>query len=540
MEKAAARRSHHGCVRCKRRRQKCNEAKPRCIRCQEADEVCSYAKELKWGGRTNSRFVQANDKPTKPRQRSKTGNEAALQQVNHSSLSQATGHSVDCSETPAIQSFTNNEQATLIADSHMTDGSGPATSLELTVVRDLGPMSSLPEVTRMLLHHYTEMASRVTSCHALVQSRICRIIVPLALQTPSLLYATLALSALHWSTLLNDYSSGSSMNSLVSQYMLRSVEALRHDLQQTRGTSKHALLATIRTLCLCEIHSGHANPGSWRVHVQGAKALLRGSQSILKDESADPMLQSLTESWYASIESLAALTPRGMPQGQLEEFSPRPLIGHATGDGQFLDIYSAYKPDLNLIFKEIGAAAWERRQLDKNLSGPSILSYIDLEHEAQWLEHSIRAMFQKADFFPGVQEQLSAQEALQFVAASDAYLHTALLHVHCFVRKLPSSAVLVQESVKGIIECVKRISPTAGLSPWAMMTTPMFTAGREALGSDRDEVRGLLQTMFDTLRIRNIERALELLEQRWASEAPDDSAHREELLGETQFDFIPY
>lgn len=41
-------RSHHGCTRCKKRRQKCDELRPCCSRCMEAGSQCSYTKALKW------------------------------------------------------------------------------------------------------------------------------------------------------------------------------------------------------------------------------------------------------------------------------------------------------------------------------------------------------------------------------------------------------------------------------------------------------------------------------------------------------------
>lgn len=44
-------RSHSGCQRCKRRRQKCDERKPSCGRCDGAGSPCSYAITLKWEGR---------------------------------------------------------------------------------------------------------------------------------------------------------------------------------------------------------------------------------------------------------------------------------------------------------------------------------------------------------------------------------------------------------------------------------------------------------------------------------------------------------
>lgn len=48
MLKNTVQRSHHGCTRCKKRRQKCDELRPCCGRCKEAGSQCSYTKALKW------------------------------------------------------------------------------------------------------------------------------------------------------------------------------------------------------------------------------------------------------------------------------------------------------------------------------------------------------------------------------------------------------------------------------------------------------------------------------------------------------------
>src|SRR5690349_760342 len=45
-------RSRGGCVRCRRRRQKCDQSKPSCGRCVEAGSLCKYEVNLSWGGRS--------------------------------------------------------------------------------------------------------------------------------------------------------------------------------------------------------------------------------------------------------------------------------------------------------------------------------------------------------------------------------------------------------------------------------------------------------------------------------------------------------
>jgi hypothetical protein len=290
-------------------------------------------------------------------------------------------------------------------------------------------------------------------------------------------------------------------------------------------------LLTIRTLAVCEIHSGKADARSWRAHVEGAKALLETARYIPSTYSTEEReSQWLVDSWYESIESLTALTTsRGLLTGQLEKFGPRALVREAHPDDKYLDVYTAYSTDLNVAFKEIGAAAWERRRINAEGEKGTILSSSDLDEEAKWLELSVQTMIGKSEFRPGDLQVLSHTEAEEFQACDEAYQATALMHILRRVQQVPRSEPRVQENVRRILQCVSRIKPSDGLSPWVMLTTPLFTAGCEALGEDRSAIRDLLRSMFKLLRIRNIERSLEILELSWAKDTENDDNDWESL-----------
>jgi hypothetical protein len=55
-----------------------------------------------------------------------------------------------------------------------------------------------------------------------------------------------------------------------------------------------------------------------------------------------------------------------------------------------------------------------------------------------------------------------------------------------------------------------------------MLTTPIFIAGCEARGEDRDTVRRLLTSLHDTVRIPNVLQSLKFLEQYWANQLSED------------------
>ncbi|KAK5112064.1 hypothetical protein LTR85_011645 [Meristemomyces frigidus] len=313
----------------------------------------------------------------------------------------------------------------------------------------------------------------------------------------------MALSALHRATPVDGNPTSFTQDSLVSSLIASSIESLRSELQDESGPSKYALVLTIRTLAVCEIHSGKSDAYSWRVHVEGAKALLQTVAAAQGTASPDdPELQWLVDTWYGSIESLMALTTtRGLTKSQLDRFAPRALIREAHPDHRYLDTYTAYSTDLNVAFQEIGAAAWERRRINEFGDQATLLSNKDLDEESEWLEFSVRAMIGKPVFRPSDLQVLSHREIREYQACDEAYQETALIHIPRRVRQLPRSDIRVQEHVKRTLRRASQIQPSDGLSPWVMLTTPVFAAGCEALANDRDVVRGLLRRMFQLLRI---------------------------------------
>jgi hypothetical protein len=203
------------------------------------------------------------------------------------------------------------------------------------------------------------------------------------------------------------------------------------------------------------------------------------------------------------------------------------MIG--TEGEAFLDDYFGFSTDLVDAFKEIGAAAWERRSLAANNSSSAaessahvLLSEEDLQTEADILEKSVEDMIARdattlPKFYPGVKESLNDDVAEEFYACNRAYQHTALLYIYRRVRQLPRTDEKVQVAVKNILECVASIKPRSGLSPYIVLTMPLFTAGREALGEDREIVRHALRDLGNSLKLRNVWRSLEFLEAEWES-----------------------
>lgn len=439
-------------------------------------------------------------------------------------------------------SFANNS---LSESTIATTPSSSPSSPDLPLTREIDPFSSLSGSQKALLHHFIRDASHVTSCHVGMQQEICQMIVPMALQTPSLLYATMALSAIHLEA-LNNHSGTVKAVPDIARLMARSLEHFRLELQDPARKGSDALLATARTLCLAEIHSGAVQPNTWRVHVEGAKALMNTTQSTATPTTA---FRKYLDRWYRSIVALTALNANGPPIGEVH--AQRGLSDGFISDGpDYLDDYWGFTVHLADIFREIGAMAWQRHQ---HITGPTTgLKTLktsgnpEFEERASRLENSVLGLIDRYAqegqllFYPGVKETLSDDSIREFMLCNESFQHTALIHIHRRVRKAPASSPEVQRSVKRILDCTSQIVPRSGLSPWVMLTTPLFTAGCEALGEDREAFRQLFISLHNTTRIPNVLQSLKFLETYWAYETHNENEDWSHFLDRMSFDFIPY
>ena len=219
----------------------------------------------------------------------------------------------------------------------------------------------------------------------------------------------------------------------------------------------------------------------------------------------------------------------------------------------FLDDYFGFCTDLVPMFKEIGALAWERRAMGRDEKGQVLLAEEDLQTEALILESRIISMIARdpPDFYPGVRENFSEEVVKEFYLCNEAYQYCALLHIFRKVMRLDKEVERVQEAVRRILDCLQGIEPREGLSPYIVLTMPLFTAGREAIGEDRETVRKMMKELGQRLGLRNIWRGLEFLEAGWKGGDEDqgmshlDTLKLHEMLTELcaddeNCDFIPY
>jgi Fungal specific transcription factor domain len=398
-----------------------------------------------------------------------------------------------------------------------------ANPLKHSVCSWLDPLSSLSSMERALLHHLVHNVSHATSCHSLIQQDVCQMITPMALVNPGLLSATMALSGIHRKSLTLEGLVSYDPDKLIADLKATSLRRLLRDLDDATNGKANCLVATVRTLYLCEFYAGGDRPGTWRAHFEGARALMVALKSSKNLAPADQDSSGrCLRRWLRVTEDMVALRADCPSQGTFANFATvdSSTVGMST-ESVYLDEYTGCSTDLSVLFRKIGAAAQKRQRANGIARNCEGLRENDIVRQAVLLEKSLNGMMERDNSQPPkfhlrVASLLSAQQAREFYLCSEAYQYAALIHITFRMRGLPATSPTVQSSVKKILQCIISIR-FASPSPLAVLATPLFTAGCEVLRADRDLVRQLLKNIFELMQIPNMVRCLEVLKEYWAS-----------------------
>ncbi|KAL1952669.1 hypothetical protein VTO42DRAFT_4551 [Malbranchea cinnamomea] len=574
------RRSRSGCAECRARHRKCDERKPSCSNCLKNGKQCDYTVRLSWGGRpfSKSRFGQCLRDPglvrvpvktaesqrafvysSAPRQVPSTkvvvAAAAAVAEDHPSPKPQGSQGSLDDElkrAAMALSAVLNNH-----AETTQRDGAEDLPLEQMIAItsadrllRNPHELSWLSSSQRHLLDHFVSCTTVSLSCHQIIQRDFCAVLLPMALKTSHLLAALLACAATHRLSLgLPQSQTQLDFLKCVSLQQLRAV------LAQPGRPVTEAVIATTLTLCTADIISDGRKPGSWRLHLQGSAAIIGEHLQHIRDSSEElTSSESLLWRWYLSIEALSLLC------GNLA-ISPSPSsrislqMRRMINDNEIDDL-AGFSTSLIPVFSDINLLAMESIQQQSPSpshspwpsppSQPSVQPYpsppppdiVDLDSTAREaaaaagagvsndlirsrcyrLISDVRSMLASHEprFRPLVDASLSSLHKLDFVTLDETFHHVALLHLYRRVLNLPSSSVLVQSSVKAIIDRLADMHFVHGPCPGVAVLQPVFTAGCEACEPcERDGIRSLLQQLGRRYgsSVGNIRRFLEAL---WA------------------------
>ncbi|KAF4973190.1 hypothetical protein FSARC_442 [Fusarium sarcochroum] len=339
----------------------------------------------------------------------------------------------------------------------------------------------------------------------------------MSFREPSLLYAVMAFAAGHLEAI--GRLPGNSQH-LIDRLHWNSIRHLRQLLGDSDSLSQAVALATTRTLCQAQIYGGTS---LWRIHLDGARAILESSHvsnQLNLGGSRDHVNSEFLSSWFNNAEALAALSPTGLFNDQLQ-------VNCHLDSGVFFDVFGGVMSDLPALFKAVGALVKENRKRTSRASQSTTLSDINIAREADTLIQEIHSRLDRDTaenlfFQSNMFLSLSVNEIQDYALSNAGFLYTALLHIYCGVRALSPLSSEVQSCVDQIIRCAQEMSCGSGLSPRVLLVAPLFTAGLCAVGNARESIRSALADIGKWMRTPHLSKTLALLENVWL-ECPDNS-----------------
>ncbi|RBR21339.1 hypothetical protein FVER53590_08745 [Fusarium verticillioides] len=517
--------------------------------CVEAGSICKYEVTLSWGGRsfakstfgkclrdiertdntpTGNGFVYSTTPAQSPGRTTATQSNAShlrtLQPSTESHVPEIAPYTKDgnVTTTNALLMLRSDciPEASVRVQS-LDSLSSPLQELQAPVPRPQHQISFLPPMAQYLFQFYLSETMRLTVPSNYAKTEICRFLVPMSLQEPSLLYAVMAFAAIHLDAI--SMLPGNSQR-LIDSLHWASINHLRRLLEHADTTSQTVALATTRTLCQAQIYGGTS---LWRIHLDGARAIIQSSQTgQVMTRPNIAVNTGFLDSWFHNAEALASLSPAGLLGGQ--------LLFHGQSDsGAFLDIYGGVMSDLPALFKEVGALLEKKhtRTPELELETDNLVQQI--------LDRLSRDKAENMIIASDMLSSLSAKDIQNYAFSNAGFLYMALLHLYCSMRSLPPFAAEVRFCVAQIINCAHKMSRESGLSPRVLLVSPLFTAGLYAIGSARDEIRHELTDIGRWMKTPHLFKTLELLERVWLQH-PDDSTRTWETIEDISVDFLPY
>lgn len=546
-----SRRSRTGCNECRRRHWKCDEAKPSCSFCQTAARACVYSRQISWGGRqfrksrfgsclksgatvlsvavSGRKFVASCFIPLElsgsrcEEQRSPTEDF-----VYTCSPQRTAGATVvtNASSRECNKSALYKAQFSSSAEDHVGDLPRSVTAMPI----------SLPPEFESLFDYFVHAMTVSISCHKGIQDEICSVVVPMALEVPYLLSATLALAAAHRQT------SGLPAGDCQFEWMKgRSLKQLRLGLDGFSPTENDQILATILLLCMAEVISPTAGASSWRSHLYGAATIF--AQADRSSGTSVSNISVFLRRKYRALQAVALACCS-------KKFEAQILPTASSSDDCFdssddiatdIDDLAGYSTDLRPIFEEINNLERTQNDLDHGdgwscdcrPAPPHFDCNSPLEHKSHVLFDRIRSLMakKKKKDTPGKQRDGAPGRLPEYISRDlcvldEAYHHMALLQV--FRRgSLSVPASVIDDSRRSILHLLSTLTYQARPCPSVAALPPLFVAGILCSEeSDRAKVRDLLKVMWVNYGMGNVRTCRSVLQEWWRrqDETPEDTA----------------
>ncbi|KAK1758954.1 fungal-specific transcription factor domain-containing protein [Echria macrotheca] len=482
-------RSRQGCDECRKRRRKCDEQKPQCGQCAAFSRTCEYSLRLVW---------QSGSKTPDT-----TRDTRHVERQDARSVVQTTKQLPQC----------------------LPNG------------------IPLPPRYQRLLGHFTRDILASLSCHPSVHQDLGHVLVPAALESPQLMSACLALSAAGYLSRGVFELEGVETTKILGHLQSSGLALLRSALQSAAvpasGTQNmsETLLATCLLWCLTDVFTYRRLDGtlssSWRIHLQGIRALLdrdgaqryyfTASTTTSKLASAQMAMRHLHQ-LYRSLQTLPHIVQPATDNPAPQPLQPLTQLHLNTSPA--IDGFLGYSDELLDVM----------RQIDQLSRTPSPL-------EADILLGKVRAMIARdavaappVILSPHVASSptysFSQKELPEFTLCHQIFQQATLIQMYRRLYHHPSASPSIQSAVsamqkmlislKGCANGDSNMKPSngskeGGETMWVAMAMPVFTLGCEAFTPDQQAfVQDMMRRVESCIRSLHVSTIRQALVDVWA------------------------
>ncbi|KAB8255293.1 fungal-specific transcription factor domain-containing protein [Aspergillus pseudonomiae] len=518
-----------GCLTCKKRRKRCDEAKPSCRSCVRLGLACEgygsmWAEPLKPSAEIFQQVVPPKRRRISPSPSVSASSPAApVEQLSPNSTVfsgyttvPSTPSDYGAAEicTPRDEdneSYGNEDVALDVAHSE---------NCTVIVPKQCGSLSHLSNLEMHYLQYHMEQGSRLLANLESDENPLRSLIIPYALSSPLLMKALCAVSAMH---LANRSCGNLSAQTAAANYYVRTMSGLRSALSKSavEGLPTDSILA-VALLCKYEIVRGSVK--QWAVHLSALEKLVisRGGFSTFDQDTAE-FLWGL----FVYAHNVASVTNRK----QITNYIP----GEEALSLRKLDIYIGYTEgiiklcpriaDLPLVSHDPVALGLEIHAIDSSLRN--------------WTHSSTPYLIPKGATDASLARLRMVAEC--FRDAAYIYLHSTLERMSqgIVARNLPSlwSSFISRTKQVALRRCLDRIQsfPLDENCEYSALTFPLFIAGCESESpAARELVIQSLSKLESNFGIGNTKRAKELLNILWNGE----KMHWLDVLEQLKWDLI--
>ncbi|KAH8649388.1 fungal-specific transcription factor domain-containing protein [Xylariales sp. PMI_506] len=449
----SGKRSRQGCEECRRRRRKCDEQKPSCGQCSASDRDCKYTLKLVWGGRkfARSRFGQC---------------------LQH------TG------ESPAK---IDSESGGFVYGVHGITSHHDSTFESAFAFRLLPNGVPVPRKYQKLLNYFAENTLASLSCHPSIHADLRQGLIPAMLHSPHLLSACLSLSAAGLISRGISHVDGIDIFKILGHLRTSGMALLRTALVdgQTTGT----LLATCLVWSLTDVFACRQEMlSSWRVHLQGVKAIMDDTQDAYRnrilDTAVTPAAMRHLYLLYLSLQTLPHIKSPDLRDSTVVTSTHAVLRSNKV----WVSVSSSTSATTNIRIdgflgysEELLHMLYEVNQLSQSPAGESDMQ--NTESEADIILGKIMGMVVRDAKAPpdvSICSSLSPEYGREFSLCHRTFQQAALIYVYRRLYKMPSNSELIQAAVQAITDMVNNMTQGQPCHTWVAMAMPLFTIGCEA------------------------------------------------------------